>query len=407
MDNKLMTIEGGVTAAKGFKAAGIHCGIKKSKPDLTIIVSEVEAAAAGVYTKNVFKAAPVTVTQEHLAKGYARALVVNSGNANACTGQQGLADAKQMAVLVGDALRIDPRQVVVASTGVIGVPLPMGKISSGIDAAVKALSVNGGSAAAEAIMTTDTIVKEVAVTFEISGVPVVVGGMAKGSGMIHPNMATMLAFITTDAAIAPELLKKALKQCTDLSFNRITVDGDTSTNDMAVVLANGAAGNETISSENEAYLIFLDALQYVCTQLAKLIVRDGEGATKFIEVQVVNAPSQRDADLIAKAIASSNLFKTAMFGEDANWGRIVAAAGYSGADFDPGKVNIWIESAAGREQTTENGCGLNFDEENALSVLKERDVKVTVDLQQGDGEAIAWTCDFSYEYVRINAEYRS
>ena len=430
MNTKPVMITGGVTAAKGFKAAGIHCGIKKVKPDLAIVFSEVEAAAAGVFTKNVFQAAPVIVSREHLASGYAQGIVVNSGNANACTGPQGLADARQMAVLAGKALSLEPDRVVVSSTGLIGVPLPMDKISSGIEAAAKALfeehqaaafapqaaatQMDAGTevhpgvhTAAQAIMTTDTVPKELAVQVDINGVPVVVGGMAKGSGMIHPNMATMLAFITTDAAITPDLLKKALQQCTQRSFNRITVDGDTSTNDMVVVLANGQAGNEMIASETEDYFVFLEALQYVCTYLAKAIVRDGEGATKFIEVAVVNAPNEEDAALIAKSVAGSNLFKTAMFGEDANWGRIAAAAGYSGAVFDPEKVNIWLESPAGREQTTRNGLGLPFDEEKALQILREKEVKVTVDLQQGDAEAAVWTCDFSYEYVRINAEYRS
>lgn len=413
---KPATIAGGIIAAKGFKAAGIHCGIKKAKPDLAIVLSEVKAAAAGVFTKNVFKAAPLIVSQEHLASGYAQGIVVNSGNANACTGPEGLADARQMAVVAGDALEIDPDNVVVASTGVIGVPLPMDKISSGIAEAAKALLAldKGGTAAqadaqtaAQAIMTTDTVPKEIAVQVEINGVPVVVGGMAKGSGMIHPNMATMLAFITTDGAISPGLLNKGLKECTDRSFHRITVDGDTSTNDMVVVLANGQAGNEMISSENEAYFIFLEALQYVCTHLAKLIAKDGEGATKFIEVQVINGAYEEEAALVAKSVAGSSLFKTAMFGEDANWGRIAAAAGYSGAKFDPEKVNIWLESAAGKEQTTRSGQGLAFDEEKALGILQEKEVKVTIDLQQGDAQAAAWTCDFSYEYVRINADYRS
>lgn len=405
--NKFEVIDGGVTAARGFKASGPHCGIKKAKPDMAMVFSEVKAAGAGVFTQNRFKAAPVLVSQEHLATGYARAVIVNSGNANACTGKQGLADARQMAVLVGEALGIEPQEVVVASTGVIGVPLPMDKISGGIQKAAGALSETGGGDAAKGILTTDTVPKEAAVTIEIGGVPVVVGGMAKGSGMIHPNMATMLAFITTDAAIAPQLLQKALKICTDRSFNRITVDGDTSTNDMVVVLANGKAGNELIASENMDYHRFVDALQYVCIELAKMIARDGEGATKFIEVQVVNAPGEDDAVSIAKTVASSNLFKTAMFGEDANWGRIIAAVGYSGAEFDPAKVNIWLESAAGKEQTTARGKGLPFDEEKALEILKEKEIKVIIDLQQGTAAAGVWTCDFSFDYVRINAEYRS
>ena len=406
-NSKLATIEGGITAAKGFMAAGLHCGIKKAKPDLALIWSQVEAAAAGVFTQNLVKAACVTLTQENLSVGYGQAVVVNSGNANACTGEQGLKDALQMAVLAGEALKLAPSKVAVASTGVIGVQLPMDKIGPGISKAAKALSETGGSDAALAIMTTDTAAKETAVSVEIGGVPVIIGGMAKGSGMIHPNMATMLGFITTDAAIAPAMLRKALKQSTDRSFNRITVDGDTSTNDMVVALANGVAGNALIASENEDYCKFMNALQQVCTYLAQRIVRDGEGATKFVEVQVINALSEKDAVLIAKAIAESNLVKTAMFGQDANWGRIIAAAGYSGADFDPLTVNIFLESAAGKEQTTKDGAGLPFDEDNALSILKEKDIKILVDLQQGKEEAIVWTCDLSYDYVRINGEYRS
>jgi glutamate N-acetyltransferase/amino-acid N-acetyltransferase len=403
----LSTIEGGVTAPKGFLAAGLYCGIKKSKPDLAVVYSQVKAASAGVFTRNVVKAAPVIVTREHLSSGYARAVVVNSGNANACTGEQGLADARQMAVVTGEALGIAPENVVVASTGIIGVPLPMEKIVPGIAQAAGALSETGGSSAARAIMTTDTVLKETAVSLEIGGVPVVIGAMAKGSGMIHPNMATMLSFITTDVSISPALLQQALKECADRSFNRITVDGDTSTNDMVVALANGKAGNPLIDSQGEDYEKFKEALEYVCVTLAKMIARDGEGATKFIEIQVVNAGSEEEASLIARSIAASNLFKTAMFAGDANWGRIIAAAGYSGAEFDPGKVNIWLESSAGKEQVTQDGVGLSFDEDNAALILKEKDIKVLVDLRQGGGEAFAWTCDLSYEYVRINAEYRT
>lgn len=403
----IKTIKGGVTAAKGFKASGLHCGIKKAKPDLALVYSIAKAAAAGVYTTNVVKAAPVILTCEHLASGYAQAVVANSGNANACTGQRGFDDARQMAVFAGESLGVDSTDVVVASTGVIGVSLPMDKIETGIVQASESLSETGGSAAAEAIMTTDIVQKESAAAFKISGVPIIIGGMAKGSGMIHPNMATMLAFITTDAAITPDLLKKALKECTGRSFNRITVDGDTSTNDMVVALANGEAGNTLISSEDEGYKTFLKALEHVCIDLAQQIARDGEGATKFIEVQVINAPSEQEAGQIAMSIAASNLVKTAMFGQDANWGRIIAAAGYSGVIFDPGKVNIFLESAAGKEQTTKDGAGLSFDEDKALQILKKKDIKVIVDLQQGSAEACAWTCDFSYEYVRINAEYRN
>lgn len=407
IDKEFSEIKGGVTSAKGFLAAGLHCGVKKAKPDLALVYSQVKAAAAGVFTTNVVKAAPVIISRKHLASGHAQAIVANSGNANACSGEQGLADALKMAELAGESLNVDPSDVVVASTGVIGVPLPMDKIQEGIKRAAGALSVSGGLDAAQAIMTTDTVPKEIAVKTEISGVPVVVGGIAKGSGMIHPNMATMLCFITTDAAISPEVLKKALKDCTDKSFNRITVDGDTSTNDMVTVLANGEAGNKLIDSQNEEYGKFLQCLEYVCIYLAKQMVRDGEGATKVIEVQALNTKSSQEAYQIANSIATSNLFKTAMFGQDANWGRIIAAAGYSGVDFDPGKVNIYLESAGGRIQTTNNGMGLAFDEEKASQILFEKELRVVIDLQQGDASEKVWTCDFSYEYVRINADYRS
>lgn len=400
-------IEGGVTAAKGFLAAGVRCGLKKTKPDMALVFSSVPASAAGTFTQNKFRAAPVKVTEENLASGYAQAVIINSGNANACTGEQGMADARQMAVIAGEALNIPSSEVAVASTGVIGVPLPMDKIVPGIRQAACSLSETGGGGAAKAIMTTDTILKEAAVSLDIGGVPVIIGGMAKGSGMIHPNMATMLCFITTDMAIAPNLLKQALKECVNRSFNRITVDGDTSTNDMVLVLANGKADNGLVSSCNEAYRRFKNALEYVCTRLARMIVRDGEGATKFIEVKVINASSEREAQQVAKSIAGSSLFKTAMFGEDANWGRIVAAAGYSGVELDPWKVCVYLESAAGKEQTTCNGTGLPFDEDKALRILKEKDIRVLVDLQQGDAQGVAWTCDLSYEYVRINADYRS
>ena len=406
-DNSFFVIEGGVTAAKGYQAAGLHCGIKKSNPDLALVYSRVRATAAGVFTRNAAQAAPVVVSREHLASVQAQAVVANSGNANACTGEQGLQDARLMAELAGKALQIHPSQVVVASTGVIGVPLPMDKVKEGISQAAAALSETGGHGAAQAIMTTDTMPKEIAVKIELSGVPVTIGGMAKGSGMIHPNMATMLCFITTDAAIAPDLLKEALKEATDKSFNRITVDGDTSTNDMVVVLANGEAGNALVASKDGDYSKFLQGLQHVCTYLARQIVVDGEGATKFIEVRVVNALSEQEAYKIANTVATSSLFKTAMFGEDANWGRIIAAAGYSGAAFDPGKVDIYLESAAGKEQTAKKGMGLPFDEGKAAQILKEKEIKVIIDLQQGREEAYVWTCDLSYEYVRINAEYRS
>jgi len=400
-------IAGGVTAAEGFKATGLHCGIKKAKPDLALLFSDIKAAAAGIFTQNLVQAAPIIIAKEHLKGGFARAVVVNSGNANACTGERGLADAREMARATGAALGIDAREVVVSSTGVIGVPLPMDRIKRGIEEAAVKLSADGGPLAAEAIMTTDTFSKQAAVQVEIDGITVTIGGMAKGSGMIHPNMATMLGFITTDAAVSPAMLQKALKDAADGSFNMITVDGDTSTNDMVVVLANGKAGNPIIDTQNAAYSRFREALKYVCIKLAKDIVRDGEGATKFVEVEVNYAPTKEDARKIAMSVATSNLVKTAMFGEDANWGRILAAAGYSGALFDPSKVNIFLESAAGKEQVARGGMGLAFSEENAARILREKDIRVVIDLNQGDAAARAWTCDLSYEYVRINAEYRT
>jgi len=400
-------IAGGVTAAEGFKATGLHCGIKKAKPDLALLFSDIKAAAAGIFTQNLVQAAPIIIAKEHLKGGFARAVVVNSGNANACTGERGLADAREMARATGAALGIDAREVVVSSTGVIGVPLPMDRIKRGIEEAAVKLSADGGPLAAEAIMTTDTFSKQAAVQVEIGGITVTIGGMAKGSGMIHPNMATMLGFITTDAAVTPAMLQKALKDAADSSFNMITVDGDTSTNDMVVVLANGKAGNPIIDTQNAAYSRFREALKYICIKLAKDIVRDGEGATKFLEVEVNYAPTKEDARKIAMSVATSNLVKTAMFGEDANWGRILAAAGYSGALFDPSKVNIFLESTAGEEQVARGGMGLAFSEENAARILKEKDIRIVIDLNQGNAAARAWTCDLSYEYVRINAEYRT
>lgn len=399
--------EGGVTAPKGFLAAGVHCGIKKYKKDLAVIYSEVLATAAGVFTTNKVKAAPVRITMENLSDGKAQAIVVNSGNANACTGERGLKDAREMAELVAQKLGLNPHDVVVASTGVIGISMPMDKVRQGIEQCCKSISVYGGADAATAIMTTDTFRKEMAVKLEIGGKTVTIGGMTKGSGMIHPNMATMLCFITTDANIEAKALKKALKDATAKSFNMISVDGDTSTNDMAVVLANGLAGNQLITCGTEDYELFYRGFETLCIELAKMMARDGEGATKFMEVQVKNAPDEISAIRAARAVTRSNLVKTAIFGEDANWGRIICAVGYSGIDFNPDLVDIYISSKAGEMILAENGIGLNFSEDKAKEILSEKEIKVIVDLKQGDGCATAWGCDLSYDYVKINGSYRT
>lgn len=394
---------GGVTSPQGFLAAGVKAYIKKDKKDLAVIFSEAPAAAAGVFTTNKVKAAPLLITEEHLKNGRARAVVVNAGNANACTGQEGLNNAVTTAQKAGELLHIDPHDVIVTSTGVIGVQLPMDRVLAGVEKAVGELHRDGGAEAAQAIMTTDTVPKEIAVEFTVGNKRAVIGGMAKGSGMIHPNMATMLGFVTTDAAVSPALLAQALKYAVDRTFNMVTVDGDTSTNDMVVALANGQAGNPEIVAEDSDYLAFRDALLYVCTYLAKLVAKDGEGATKLVEIRVVNAASEADAKKAAKAVANSNLVKTAIFGEDANWGRIICAVGYSGAEFDPARVDI----AIGDEMMCADGTPLNFSEERAKKILEQDEVTIIVDMKSGSAEAVAWTCDFSYDYVKINADYRT
>lgn len=395
---------GGVTSPRGFKAAGVYAGIKKKeKLDLALLYSETEAVAAAVFTTNRVKAAPILVTMAHVAQGKIQAVVANSGNANAGVGPQGVDAARKMAEETARTLGLKVSNVAVASTGVIGVPLPVAKAVAGIQAASRALSVSGGHLAAEAIMTTDTFPKEFALRFDLKGHQVTIGGMAKGSGMIHPNMATMLAFLTTDAAIDREALSQAFRSSVSRSFNMITVDGDTSTNDMALILANGQAENPTIKPGSEDLAVFQAALDEVTIYLAKAIARDGEGATKLLEVTVTGAQTEQEARRAAIAIARSNLVKTAIFGEDANWGRIIAALGYSGADFDPDLVDIYL----GPLQVAAQGTGLAFDEEKAAEILHQKEVKILVDLKQGQGQATAWGCDLSYDYVRINGSYRT
>lgn len=400
---------GGVTAAAGFVAGGLHAGLKKcpDKKDLAIIHSLAPAVVGGVFTQNKFAAAPVNWCRQVVAGGRAQAVVVNSGNANACTGAEGAANAAEMAAVCGKALQAPPEQVLVCSTGVIGVQLPMPLLREGIATCAAQLSTQGGQAAAEAIMTTDLYCKETAVSYQYQGKTVTVGGIAKGSGMIHPNMATMLCFITTDLQIEAAALQQAVKEAADASFNMVTVDGDTSTNDSMLVLANGQAGNETVQAGGAGYAEFVQALTLVAARLARLMAYDGEGATKLLECQVCGAPSLQDARLAAKAVVGSSLVKAAFYGEDANWGRIACAAGYSGAQFDTAKVNLRLQSAAGEIELMRAGSGLVFDEEAAKQVLQEREIFIKLDLGSGEYQATSWGCDLSHEYVNINADYRS
>lgn len=401
-------IEGGVTAAKGFQAAGVHCGIRKNraKKDLGLIVSDRPASAAAVYTRNLVKGAPLTVTQAHIADGRARAIVCNSGIANTCA-FDGIEKAEAMCALTAEALGIDAADVVVASTGVIGPSIDIAPIAAGLPRLAAALSAQGSADAAEAIMTTDTRKKEFAVTFQADGRTCTLGGIAKGSGMIAPNMATMLCFLTTDAAIAPQLLHEALLAVVDDTFNMLSVDGDTSTNDMCVVLANGQAGNELIEWQDEEYQAFCKALNEVNTRLARQIAADGEGATKLVTCTVKNSRSEEAAERLAKAVVGSNLVKAAMFGADANWGRVLCAMGYSKAPFRPEYVSVAFESAAGSVAVCDKGAALDFDEELAKKVLSESEVTIAVDVNEGEDSATAWGCDLTYDYVKINGDYRT
>ncbi len=400
-------INGGVLSAKGFKAAGIHAGLKKSKKDMALLVSDKDAVTAAVFTTNKVKAAPVIWDQSVAEGAVARAVVINSGNANACTGKQGLLDAEKTAEIASELIETEKSKVYVCSTGVIGVPLDMTKISDGIAKLFPLLSVSGGEDAADAICTTDTFRKEAAAAVTIDGHKVTVGGMAKGSGMIHPNMATMLSFITTDAVIGKATLQKLLGNTVEDTFNMISVDGDTSTNDTCLVLANGMAENPEILPGTEEYEAFEEAFSYVLGELAKLITRDGEGAGRFIEMNVINAKTEKDAKIAARAVISSSLVKAAFFGSDANWGRVLCAMGYSGADFDPSLVSLSFSSVKGTIETVKDGEPLPFSEEKAKEILLEKEITVTADLHQGAASAVAWGCDLTYDYVRINGDYRS
>lgn len=400
-------IEGGVCAAKGFTANGIHCGIRKNKQkrDLSLIYSDVKANAAAVYTTNLVKGAPLTVTKAHLTDGMAQAIVCNSGNANTCNAD-GITIAETMCLLTANALNISPDDVVVASTGVIGQPLEITPIETGMPALVAGLGANS-EAAAEGIMTTDTVKKEIAVSFTVDGVECHIGGIAKGSGMIHPNMATMLVFLTTDCAISSELLQKALSGDIQNTFNMVSVDGDTSTNDMVTILANGLAGNPLITTEGEAFCEFMKALNTVTVHLCRSIAGDGEGATKLIECTVSNAADKATAKTVAKSVICSSLTKAAMFGADANWGRVLCAIGYSGADVDVRTIDVSFISPAGQILVCKNGAGVPFSEELAKEILLEKEITIAIDLHAGNAEAVAWGCDLTYDYVKINGDYRT
>ncbi len=403
----MKTISGGVTAAKGFTANGVHCGIRKNrtKRDLALIFSEVKANAAAVYTTNLVKGAPLTVTKAHISDGKAQAIICNSGNANTCNAN-GIEIAEQMSDLLGAEMNIASGDVVVASTGVIGQPLDIEPIKAGIPSLVAGLGDNS-LLAAEGIMTTDTEVKEIAVSFEIGGVECKIGGIAKGSGMIHPNMATMLVFITTDCAISSDLLQKALSTDIADTFNMVSVDGDTSTNDMVCVLANGMAGNNEITAENDDYNTFMKALNTVTVHLCRCIAGDGEGATKLLECKVTGAKSKEIAKTVAKSVICSSLTKAAMFGADANWGRVLCAIGYSGADVDVNKIDVSFASAKGEIPVCKNGAGIDFSEEIAKEILLEKEIDILVSLNDGEFSSTAWGCDLTYEYVKINGDYRT
>ncbi len=404
-------ISGGVTAAKGFQAASAAAEIKyKNRTDMAMIYSEVPCVAAGTFTTNIVKAAPVKWDQEIVYHhSYAQAVVCNSGIANACTGEEGYGYCSETAKVIAQVLGIAEDSVLVASTGVIGMQLPMDRIAAGVKLLAPKLTgtIEAGTDAAKAIMTTDTVKKEVAVSVEIGGKTVTIGGMCKGSGMIHPNMCTMLGFVTTDAKISKTLLQEALSESVKDTYNMVSVDGDTSTNDTVLLLANGMAENAEITEKNEDYRIFCEALNYVNTTLAKKIAGDGEGATALFEVKIIGAESKEQAVTLSKSVVTSSLTKAAIYGHDANWGRILCAMGYSGAQFDPEKVDLYFESKAGKIQIIENGVAVNYSEEEATKILSEPEVTAIADVKMGDCTATAWGCDLTYDYVKINADYRS
>ena len=404
-------IEGGVTAAKGFLSASTAAGIKyRDRMDMAMIYSETPCTAAGTFTTNIVKAAPVKWDQEIVSSSSkAQAVVINAGIANACTGQEGYGYCKATAQAVAEVLGIEEGSVLVASTGVIGMQLPIDRIVAGVKTMAPVLegSLESGAQSAQAIMTTDTKRKEAAVQVELGGKMVTVGGMCKGSGMIHPNMCTMLGFITTDAAVSKEMLQQMLSEDVEDTYNMVSVDGDTSTNDTVLLLANGMAGNPEITEKNQDYEVLKEALHVVNETLAKKIAGDGEGCTALFEVQVVGAASKEQAKVLAKSVITSNLTKAAIFGHDANWGRILCAMGYSGADFDPEKVDLFFESASGRLQIIENGVALNYSEEEATRILSQPEVTAIADIKMGAAKATAWGCDLTFDYVKINADYRS
>ena len=403
----MIQINGGVCAAKGFSANGIHCGIRKNKTkrDIALISSSVVANAAAVYTQNLVKGAPLTVTKNNIADGKAQAMICNSGNANTCNAN-GIEIAEQMCALLAKEMNINTTDVIVASTGVIGQPLNIEPIANGIPALVAGLG-DHSDFACEGIMTTDTKPKEISFEFEINGVKCRIGGIAKGSGMIHPNMATMLVFVTTDCAISSEMLSKALGEDVKTSFNMVSVDGDTSTNDMVSIMANGLAGNDEITSEGEAFDTFCEALHNVTAYLCRMIAGDGEGATKLLECIVTGAKDNDTAKVVAKSVICSSLFKAAMFGADANWGRVLCAIGYSGADVNINTVDVSFKSVKGEIDVCKNGSGVEFSEEKAKEILLESEIQILIGLNTAKGEATAWGCDLTYDYVKINGDYRT
>lgn len=407
----MKTVEGGVCAAKGFQAAGVEAGVKyKDRKDMALVYSEAPCVCAGTFTTNVVKAAPVLWDRELVENApFVQAVVVNSGIANACTGKEGLDCCKAEAKEAAERLQIPENSVLLGSTGVIGMQMPVDRLKTGIAALAekKEHSVKAADDAAKAIMTTDTVDKQIAVSFEVGGKTVTMGGMCKGSGMIHPNMCTMLSFVTCDAAISKELLTKAVKESVADTFNMISVDGDTSTNDSVLLLANGLAGNKKIAEENEDYRIFCEALHVVMEELSKKIAGDGEGATCLFEVKVLGAPTKEAAKTLAKSVVTSSLTKAAIYGHDANWGRILCALGYSGVSFDPEQVDIWFESKAGKLKIVENGVSTGYSEEEATKILSEEEVTAIADMKAGEASATAWGCDLTYDYVKINADYRS